>query len=211
MLASQIDDLSSVKYPVYASYKLDGIRAIIHQGVAYSRSLKPIPNKRIQEWAMQNKESLEGLDGEFIVGEPNTEEVFRETTSFVMSHDKVGEFSFYVFDILPEYPEQPYNARKGTLEGLSLPENTKVLQQTLIASKDDLEAFRSNAVEQGYEGAMIKAPEGKYKGVVFSISDFDDNKLNSDGVLSFVPVFYKTDDERLNDEIVSYSNDLRKA
>ena len=26
MLASQIDDLSSVKYPVYASYKLDGIR-----------------------------------------------------------------------------------------------------------------------------------------------------------------------------------------
>ena len=42
MLASQIDDLSSVKYPVYASYKLDGIRAIIYQGVAYSRSLKPI-------------------------------------------------------------------------------------------------------------------------------------------------------------------------
>jgi hypothetical protein len=42
---------------------------------------------------MQNKESLEGLDGEFIVGEPNTEEVFRETTSFVMSHDKVGDFS----------------------------------------------------------------------------------------------------------------------
>ena len=163
MLASQIDDLSSVKYPVYASYKLDGIRAIIHQGVAYSRSLKPIPNKSIQEWAMQNKESLEGLDGEFIVGEPNTEEVFRETTSFVMSHDKVGEFSFYVFDILPEYPEQPYNARKGALEWLSLPGNAKVLQQTLIASKDDLEAFRSNAVEQGYEGAMIKAPEGKYK------------------------------------------------
>ena len=163
MLASQIDDLSSVKYPVYASYKLDGIRAIIYQGVAYSRSLKPIPNKSIQEWAMQNKESLEGLDGEFIVGEPNTEEVFRETTSFVMSHDKVGEFSFYVFDILPEYPGQPYSARKGILEGLSLPWNTKVLQQTLIAAKDDLEAFRSNAVEQGYEGAMIKAPEGKYK------------------------------------------------
>ena len=149
MLASQIDDLSSVKYPVYASYKLDGIRAIIYQGVAYSRSLKPIPNKSIQEWAMQNKESLEGLDGEFIVGEPNTEEVFRETTSFVMSHDKVGEFSFYFFYILPAYPEQPYNARKGALEGLSLLGNTKVLQQTLIASKDDLEAFRSNAVEQG--------------------------------------------------------------
>jgi DNA ligase-1 len=97
------------------------------------------------------------------VPEPNTEEVFRETTSFVMSHDKVGKFSFYVFDVLPAYPEQPYNARKGVLEGLSLPGNTKVLQQTLIASKDDLEAFRSNAVEQGYEGAMIKAPEGKYK------------------------------------------------
>lgn len=163
MLASQIDDLSSVKYPVYASYKLDGIRAIIYQGVAYSRSLKPIPNKSIQEWAMQNKESLEGLDGEFIVGEPNTEEVFRETTSFVMSHDKVGDFWFYVFDILPAYPEQPYKARKSTIEGLSLLSNTKVLDQTLISSKEDLEAFRTQAVSQGYEGAMVKAPEGKYK------------------------------------------------
>ncbi len=214
MLASQIDDLSSVKYPVYASYKLDGIRAIIYQGVAYSRSLKPIPNKSIQEWAMQNKESLEGLDGEFIVGEPNTEEVFRDTTSFVMSHDKVGDFSFYVFDILPAYPEQPYNARKGALDGLSLPGNTKVLQQTLIASKDDLEAFRSNAVEQGYEGAMIKAPEGKYKfgrssvkeGLLLKLKLFVDTELVCVG---YEPL-YKNINESVTNELGRSSRSTSK-
>lgn len=204
MLASQIDDLSSVKYPVYASYKLDGIRAIIYQGIAYSRSLKPIPNKSIQEWAIQNKESLEGLDGEFIVGEPNTETVFRETTSFVMSHDKVGDFSFYVFDVLPAYPEQPYNERKGTLEGLSLPSNTKALQQTLIAAKDGLEAFRSSAVEQGYEGAMIKAPEGKYKygrssvkeGLLLKLKLFKDIELLCVG---YEPLYKNTNESKTNE------------
>lgn len=185
MLASQIDDLSVVNYPVYASFKLDGIRSIIKDGVALSRSLKPIPNKSIQQWAMNNKEVLEGLDGEFIVGDPNTEEVFRKTTSFVMAHDKVGDFSFYVFDVLPAYPEQPYNERKGSLRCLSLPSNTKPLDQVLIASKDDLEAFRGSAVEQGYEGAMIKAPKGKYKygrssvkeGLLLKLKLFEDQEF----------------------------------
>lgn len=204
MLASQIDDLSSVKYPVYASYKLDGIRAIIYQGVAYSRSLKPIPNKSIQEWAMQNKENLEGLDGEFIVGEPNTEEVFRETTSFVMSHDKVGEFSFYIFDILPAYPEQPYKARKSTIEGLSLLSNTKVLDQTLISSKEDLEAFRTQAVSQGYEGAMIKAPEGKYKygrssvkeGLLLKLKLFKDEEFE---IVGYDCKYHNTNEAKVNE------------
>lgn len=76
---------------------------------------------------------------------------------------------------------------------------------------DDAEEILSNDGSVGLSKLLFKIDDGEYKGVVFSISDFDDNKLNSDGVLSFVPVFYKTDDERLNDEIVNYSNDLQKA
>lgn len=41
-------DLSKVRYPVYVSPKLDGIRCIVINGIAMSRSMKPIPNRYIQ-------------------------------------------------------------------------------------------------------------------------------------------------------------------
>ena len=42
-------DVENIKYPVLCSDKLDGIRCIILNGVAYSRSLKPIRNKYVQD------------------------------------------------------------------------------------------------------------------------------------------------------------------
>ena len=160
LLASQLDDLTSIKYPVYASYKLDGIRSVIFNGVALSRSLKPIPNKHIQQWAKVNAEALEGVDGEFIVGSPTSETVFRDTTSFVMSHDKVQDFTFYAFDVVTT---EPFVDRLNSLKRRVLTNNTIVLEQHLITSSVDLEAFRTDVVAMGYEGVMIRLPLGKYK------------------------------------------------
>jgi len=50
MLAAKAT-LESVKYPVYVSPKLDGIRCLVENGVCYSRKWKPLPNKQLQEWA----------------------------------------------------------------------------------------------------------------------------------------------------------------
>lgn len=160
LLATQLDDLTTIKYPVYASFKLDGIRAVIFNGVALSRSLKPIPNKHIQQWAKTNAEVLEGVDGEFIVGSPMQETVFRDTTSFVMSHDKVQDFTFYAFDVVTA---EPFVDRLNALKRKVLPDNTIVLKQVLITSSTDLEAFRTDVVAMGYEGVMIRLPGGKYK------------------------------------------------
>ena len=44
MLASPME-LEHVRWPMYASVKLDGIRAVVRDGKLLSRSLKPIPNK----------------------------------------------------------------------------------------------------------------------------------------------------------------------
>lgn len=160
LLASQVDDLGAIKYPVYVSHKLDGIRSVIFNGTAYSRSMKPIPNKQIQQWASDNALALEGVDGEFIVGYPTAETVFRDTTSFVMSHDKVENFSFYAFDVVAD---KPFKDRLTALEAKVLPSNTQVLDQHLVGSSVDLERFRTNAVAQGYEGAMVRSIDGKYK------------------------------------------------
>lgn len=45
MLAGKApDDLNELTLPVLVSPKLDGIRCVMHEGVALSRKLKPIPN-----------------------------------------------------------------------------------------------------------------------------------------------------------------------
>jgi len=159
-LASQIDDLDKITYPVYASPKLDGIRSTIFNGVAYSRSLKLIPNLSIQKWAKENAQNLEGLDGEFIVGNPTSETVFRDTTSFVMSIDKTGDFQFFAFDKVQEGTAEQ---RQNDLEQLPVISRVTVLKQSLVSSKEELEAYRTIAVGEGYEGAMVKKVQGKYK------------------------------------------------
>ena len=42
-------DLNKLEFPVYASTKLDGVRAIVNNGIVYSRTGKPIPNKEVQK------------------------------------------------------------------------------------------------------------------------------------------------------------------
>ena len=58
-------------------------RCLIIDGVAYSRSLKPIGNKFIQ--SIIGKQEYNGLDGELIVGNVYDKDVFQKTTSGVIS------------------------------------------------------------------------------------------------------------------------------
>jgi len=50
MLSGKLDKLlAGVRYPALVSPKLDGVRCVIIDGVAMSRTLKSIPNKFVQE------------------------------------------------------------------------------------------------------------------------------------------------------------------
>ena len=105
-------DPAKLIYPCYASPKLDGIRASVVNGRLMSRSLKPIPNKYVSGLLSFTK--FEGLDGELIVGDVNAHDVFRNTTSHVMSHDKSGfDFTYYVFDLHND--ERGFDVRLGRL------------------------------------------------------------------------------------------------
>lgn len=203
MLASQVDDFTQINYPVYASPKYDGIRCLIINGVALSRSLKPIPNLHIQQWVKHNAEVLEGLDGEFIVGSPTAEDVFRKTTSFVMSIDKQGDFDFYVFDILNQ---EDAGFRYQTLCSMhpSFPKNVIVVPQKLIDTKEELDEFRQAVVAEGYEGAMVKKPQGKYKygrssvkeGLLLKLKLFSDSEFE---IVGFEPKYHNTNEATTNE------------
>lgn len=75
--------------------KVDGIRCFVFGGVAYSASLRRIPNLNIQRAVSTGL--YDGMDGEL-----NHRKLgFRETQSIVMSHNRgIGELQFSVFDFI---------------------------------------------------------------------------------------------------------------
>jgi DNA ligase-1 len=162
LLPRETPNLDTLQYPVYVTPKLDGIRCLIKDGVALSRTLKPIPNKHIQEWAYKYADELEGMDGELIVGSPTSHSVYRDTNSFVMSYDKIGEFFFYQFDFW-DTPEECYEDRVSCEINPELPDNYGRLIKYLVYDTDQLIAKEELCLEKGFEGVIIRNPQGKYK------------------------------------------------
>lgn len=153
MLASDAD-LSTLRFPLLASPKLDGVRAIVRGGVVYSRSNKPIPNRFVQ----LELGGFEYFDGELIVGEPTSKSAYRDTVSHVMSHNKMNyDLRFYVFDHV-EFPAATYEYRASLLNGYS-----NVHPQQVIHHCEELLTFEEACLEAGYEGLILRDPYAAYK------------------------------------------------
>ena len=161
LLACEVP-LGDVKFPVYVSTKLDGIRCLIIDGVAYSRSLKPIRNKFIQ--SIIGKQEYNGLDGELIVGNVYDNDVFQKTTSGVMSEKGEPTFTFYVFDDFTNN-EVDYSKRLERLLERNLygKDGIVTLHQELCTSKEQVDKLLQRELELGGEGLILRSPSGKYK------------------------------------------------
>lgn len=154
-------------FPLLASPKLDGIRALVMDGVVYSRNLKPIPNKFVQE--SFGHHNLDGLDGELIVGDPTSPTCYRDTMSGVMSADGIPHVKFYVFDVY-ELPNDPFHQRHQIAEsivddavkGAEL-EFIEMVYHREVRSQLCLQLFEERSLEMGYEGVMLRHPHGTYK------------------------------------------------
>jgi len=173
MLSADIsDNLDKLVYPVYASAKLDGIRCIIKDGKPLTRTLKPIPNRFVQNYL--SSYLFQQLDGELIVGAANDKNVMQKTTSGCMSFDGEPDFTFWVFDFYTEY-DQKYSKRLDMLrEGFTATSNSKpaglqtysrlkLLNQKLINNEQELLTFERECLANGYEGVMLRNPDGLYK------------------------------------------------
>ena len=161
LLACEVP-LEQVRLPVYVSKKLDGIRCVIIDGVAYSRSLKPIRNKYIQ--SIIGKEKYSGFDGELVVGNIYDKDVFQKTTSGVMSEKGEPNFVFYVFDDFT-HPNLPYSERADVMRDKvdTLTDHIKFLGQKLIHTVDDIKLVLGKEQSLGGEGLILRNPDGVYK------------------------------------------------
>lgn len=163
LLASTLTDKLTLQFPYLASPKLDGIRCVIVDGVALSRTLKPIPNLHIQ--SLLGHSALDGLDGEIICGSPTDPDAFRNTTTVVMSHNKVEDFVFHVFDKYTHH-ENPFIDRLSEAEKIVEAFNrpyVAVVPHRHIFGKEELDTYEAQHLELGFEGVMLRDPNGVYK------------------------------------------------
>lgn len=187
-----------IQYPMLASVKVDGVRAVIKDGVAYSRTLKPIPNQFIQQWVKDSAGNLDGLDGELVVGEENAKDVMQKTMSGVMRKEGKPDFKFLVFDLW-DLAGYAYTRRATQLEHrvrvakfvLGSPGERLIrLQQFQINSSQELDAFEARALGSGFEGVMIRNPAAHYKygrstvkeGILLKVKRFVDGEAEVIGV-----------------------------
>lgn len=149
-------ELDKIRYPVLATPKLDGIRCLMVDGVAMSRSMKPIPNLFVQK----ELAGLHGLDGELMVNGD-----FNEVQSGIMKREGEPNFTYHVFDSF--IMSGPYDIRIreiGLLEDeLNLNPRISTLLPVLANNESELLLMLEQDLEQGFEGTMIRTPKGKYK------------------------------------------------
>jgi DNA ligase-1 len=153
MLAGRAEDLSKIRYPIIATEKLDGIRCLIIDGVAYSRKMLPLPNRRLQEIASRYKDKH--YDGELLC--PG--EDFNFIQSKIMSED--GDLQgcyYYVFDTISERAYLERIIDIGQSDNFK-----KSLGFKTIGSEQQLEEYLQICLRNGFEGAMIRQPDSPYK------------------------------------------------
>lgn len=171
MLAGKLE-LAKLQFPAFASPKLDGIRAIVVDGVLVSRKLIAIPNRALQ--TLFGHPEFNGLDGELIVGSPTSPTAFRDTTSVVMSHDKpVDGVVFHVFDnyLVDGGWQRRFAAVEAAVQaahGAGVPADPKrvpllVVPHVKVLSQAELMDLDAKLVGRGFEGTMVRSPGGPYK------------------------------------------------
>lgn len=164
MLAKEAD-LGQIKFPCYASPKIDGIRCHIdvvnNQVEALTRANKPIPNELLRQKLIQS--GINYFDGELTLGEPTSLNVFRNTTSVVMSkeHPDWDKVQFNVFDLVIK--QYPFHIRKNILDIIQSKGFIRLVEQRLITNVIELSHFEEECLKKGYEGICTRSVDGTYK------------------------------------------------
>lgn len=103
-----------------------------------------------------------GLDGELIVGAPNTLETFNNTTGPVRRATGQPKFMFYVFD-RHDLSSIEYRGRLMSLQDYEGVPHVHVIKQEALYSVASVLEYELKCVRGGFEGAMVRSVTGLYK------------------------------------------------
>lgn len=196
LLASSCDDLSALRYPFLASQKLDGIRCVKIGGRALTRKLKEVPNNFVRRWVETHLP--DGIDGELLLRDHRTP--FNEVSSAIMSEDGEPDFVFAAFDLLDIYGVSealPFEQRLRRIHDMVDSRTDPILQHfyvvphILVNNLDELQRVIARHLEEGYEGTMLRDPNGRYKfgrstlkeQILLKVKPFADEEATITGVV----------------------------
>jgi DNA ligase-1 len=164
MLAAKLE-WERMRYPVFVSPKIDGIRCVVQDGKPMSRSWKVLPNRHLQQ-GIAMCPILEYFDGEVVVGDPSAPNVYNASMSGIMSQGGMPNFKYLVFDYV-ENPHALYSTRLDKLRllvsGGKVPSWVHLLPQALCSSREEVEEIEGACLDKGFEGVIARDPNGHYK------------------------------------------------
>lgn len=168
MLAADAD-LSKVRFPCVLMPKIDGVRALNHCGQAYARSMKSIRNRYTQ--AFFSDERLAGFDGEMVAESVIHPRLVSLTTSATSGHEGQPFIQWWIFDDFTD-PDMPYINRLLSAESrvYAIDKVTNKFRHRLCvvpyhvcSTMEELLEHEQRFLDQGYEGIIVRDPNGKYK------------------------------------------------
>ncbi len=158
--------LISLRYPVIATPKIDGIRCAIENGVPRTFNKKPIPNNWVRELLTLCAADFNGFDGELIVQKSD----FNGTQSGIMTIEGKPSFKFLIFDIhdsKAQYKHRIEEVHKRVADIQRLGDADAVIVEAVEAklcrNAAELQEYWNECIAAGYEGVIANAPEGLYK------------------------------------------------
>lgn len=171
MLAHHLDESmtelrDSPHYPLYASFKLDGIRGINRLGPGaqiVSRSNKPLPSAYVQRTFGVGEYAW--MDGEMVVKDIVPGQVYKHTFSACMTHGAEIPVKWYVFDTTRDRT-MPYERRYNELQAMYQKygdEEWEVLEQKIVRNWDELLEYEKQALDLGFEGLVVRRRDAPYK------------------------------------------------
>jgi DNA ligase-1 len=199
LLASPVED-EQIRFPVLATPKLDGIRCLKINGEVVSRKFKPIQNEHIRKTL--KKLIPEGADGEIMSGTN-----FQECAGNVMRRDGKSEFEYHWFDwVYRGKTDEPYFKRVERMATAQAKDKhndarIKIVRPQLITNMEGLARYEARCLEDGYEGVMIRDPNGIYKCGRSRVSDHILLKIkrfaDSEGILTaFVEMMHNENEAK---------------
>lgn len=163
----KVEDMFTNHSCLLASYKYDGIRCIFKNGEMISRALKQFPNKqlwtRFMDLAMLSKNNDIILDGELYC--PSIS--FNELSGIIrqLDYPLPNDLTFNCFDTIEnELFNSRFSSRLQVLQDLKINSpyfNT--IPHWSIFSVKEVEDLFENALANGFEGLILRDPNGRYK------------------------------------------------
>jgi DNA ligase-1 len=172
MLACDWDE-AKLEFPMLASPKIDGVRGLNLGPGLTGRSLKPHANRFTTSFF--SCDHTKYLDGELTASaDPTLSELCRLTTSKLNTVEGTPAIYWWIFDcIMPGTPywqrldesrRHVYSLQNNTDEDIrALGDRMRVVEAHPVHSLRDLYKAEAHYLDLGYEGLILRDPDGLYK------------------------------------------------